>query len=65
VTFRAAGPEGTTAAIRLRLPAPPASIEARRGEKKVAVESAWDGETGTELLVFPNAAEGAGVTISW
>lgn len=59
--FRAIGPTGTTAAIRVRLPAP--VTRATAGD--MPVEAAWDAASGTALLRQANAPDGLRFEIAW
>jgi hypothetical protein len=59
--FRATGPTGTTAVIRLWLPAPPVRALA----DGTAVAWQWDAASGTALLRQPNAVDGVLVDVSW
>jgi hypothetical protein len=59
--FRATGPTGTTAVIRLRLPAPPKHAIAGGGE----ITTVWDAQTGTALLRQPNTPHGVAYEIAW
>ena len=55
--FHAAGPDHTEAAVRLRLDAAPQSVTIDDHPLPVSAE-AWDAETHTLLLRFPNSAAG-------
>ncbi len=60
--FHAAGPDGTQAAVRLRLAAPPEGVTLD-GLPLAPDAQAWDSATSTLLLRFPNAASGHRVTL--
>jgi hypothetical protein len=57
--FRASGPQGTTAAVRLLLPHAPTGVA---GEG-VPISFSWDPASSTALLHFPNAPDGVNVTV--
>jgi len=59
--FRATGPAGTLAAIRVRLPAPPVRVSA----DGASLDAAWDPGSGTALLRHPNAPEGIVFSLRW
>ena len=59
--FRATGPAGTWAAIRVRLPAAPMDVSAGGA----ALDAAWDAGSGTALLRHPNAPEGVAFSLRW
>ncbi len=60
--FHAAGPAGTEAAVRLRLDTVPQSVTV--GDTPLPpVAQAWDAETNTLLLRFPNSASGQWITL--
>jgi hypothetical protein len=61
LTFTVEGIAETTCAVRIRLPAPPESVTAD-GE---TVEAAWDGDSQTALVRFPNAPDGVSVEVTW
>ena len=59
-TFTARGPAGTQAVVRVSLPQAPASLAF---SPPLEVETAWDDDTGTLLLIFDNAAQDVTVSI--
>lgn len=60
--FHAAAPDNTEAAVRLRLDTPPQSVTLDDQPLPPSAQ-AWDAETGTLLLRFPNSAAGHWVTL--
>lgn len=60
--FRAAGPDTTEAAVRLRLDGPPSAVTLDGAPLPPGAQT-WDPATHTLLLRFPNAASGHWVTI--
>ena len=60
--FHAAGPDNTGAVVRLRLDAAPQSVTLD-DQPLPASAQAWDAETHTLLLRFPNSASGHWVTL--
>ncbi len=60
--FHAAGPDGTGAAVRLRLPAPPQAVTVGDASLPASAQT-WDAETNTLLLRFPNSASGQWITL--
>ena len=61
--FHAAGPEGTEAAVRLKLAGAPKSVTVDHQPLPPAAQE-WDAATQTLLLRFSNAAAGQWVSIS-
>jgi len=62
IRFHAAGPEGTTAAIRVRLPAPPAQVTVG-GVPLPLADVSWDPGSQTALVRFANAPRGVVVRV--
>ena len=60
--FHAAAPDQTEAAVRLRLDAPPSAVTVE-DQPLPASAQAWDADTHTLLLRFPNSASGQWVTL--
>ena len=61
--FHATGPEGTQAAVRLRLADAPRSVTVNT-QPLLAAAQQWDAATRTLLLRFPNSATGQWVEVS-
>ena len=57
--FRATGPQGTTAMVRVLLPHAPTGV-AGQG---VAISFSWDAASSTALLQFANSPNGVNVTV--
>jgi hypothetical protein len=61
LSFKAAGPSGTTLTARVSLPNAPQRALANG----VPVAIAWDAASRTALLRYPNAPEGVAVEVEW
>ena len=61
LTFRASGPAGTAAAIRVRVPSAPLSVTANGSVLAVT----WDAGSGTALLRHANTPEGVSFVVRW
>jgi hypothetical protein len=66
ISFRAIGPDKIQSAIRLKLPAPPKSVDVKDAKgATVDATTDWDDGTRTLLLRFPNSPEGVDLSVKW